>query len=143
MASRRADSEVFGAIAHALLKRYRLIIQHLNRRTGEVTERTVSPQRLAHYRDNWYLDAWCHLRGGLRSFAVDAIASAQVEETEAAKNVSAAELERFWVPAMEFLLARRPVRLSCDFRRKRPAGCLERNGILSSEAIGKMTGATR
>ncbi len=94
MASRRADSEVFGAISHALLRRYRLIIKHLNRRSGEVTERTVSPQRLAHYRDNWYLDAWCHLRGGLRSFAVDAIASAQVEETEAAKNVSTAELEK-------------------------------------------------
>jgi hypothetical protein len=38
----------------------------------------VSPQRLVHYRDNWYLDAWCHLRGGLRSFAVDAILAATV-----------------------------------------------------------------
>ena len=27
----------------------------------------------SHYRDNWYLDAWCHLRQGLRSFSVDAI----------------------------------------------------------------------
>ncbi|MGK0397828.1 MAG: putative DNA-binding transcriptional regulator YafY, partial [Gammaproteobacteria bacterium] len=29
--------------------------------------------RLTHYRDSWYLDAWCHLREGLRSFSVDAI----------------------------------------------------------------------
>ena len=37
------------------------------------SERTVSPQRLSYYRDNWYLDAWCHLREGLRTFALDAI----------------------------------------------------------------------
>jgi len=94
MAARQSDSEVFGAISHALLRRYQLRIEHLNRRNGERTARTVSPQRLAHYRDNWYLDAWCHLRGGLRSFAVDAIASAQVLETESAKNVSSDELEK-------------------------------------------------
>ena len=83
MASRRADSEVFGAISHALLRRYRLIIKHLNRRSGEVTERTVSPQRLAHYRDNWYLDAWCHLRNDLRSFAVDGIKGVEAVDKKA------------------------------------------------------------
>ena len=25
-------------------------------------EREVPLQRLVHFRDNWYLDAWCHLR---------------------------------------------------------------------------------
>jgi predicted DNA-binding transcriptional regulator YafY len=43
-----------------------------------VTEREVSPQRLVHYRDNWYLDAWCHLRTALRSFSVDAIQRVEV-----------------------------------------------------------------
>ena len=28
----------------------------------ETRERRVSPQQLIHYRDNWYLDAWHHLR---------------------------------------------------------------------------------
>ncbi|MCH1521861.1 MAG: WYL domain-containing protein, partial [Arenicellales bacterium] len=77
MAARQADSEVFGVISHALLRRQRLELEHLNRRTGEVTRRAVSPQRLAHYRDNWYLDSWCHLRKGLRRFAVDAIQVAE------------------------------------------------------------------
>ncbi len=94
MAARQADSGVFGAISHALLRRYRLQIRHLNRRNGEVTERLVSPQRLAHYRDNWYLDSWCHLRQSLRSFAVDAIESAQVVEAQKAKNVTDAQLEK-------------------------------------------------
>jgi predicted DNA-binding transcriptional regulator YafY len=36
-----------------------------------------------HYRDNWYLDAWCHLREGLRSFAVDGIRRAEILESHA------------------------------------------------------------
>jgi len=41
-------------------------------------QRDVSPQQLVHYRDNWYLDAWCHKRDGLRSFGIDAIESCAV-----------------------------------------------------------------
>ena len=94
MAARQADSEVFGVISHALLRRQRLELEHLNRRNGEVTRRTVSPQRLAHYRDNWYLDSWCHLRTGLRSIAVDAIQAAESVEQPKAKDVTELELEK-------------------------------------------------
>ncbi|HEX4886211.1 MAG TPA: WYL domain-containing protein, partial [Casimicrobiaceae bacterium] len=60
---------------------------------GEETKRSVSPQRLTLYRDNWYLDAWCHMRVGLRKFAVDAIASAQLSD-ERAKAVDMRTVER-------------------------------------------------
>jgi len=73
----------FEQVASALLKRQRLAIVYRGRGTGEVTEREVSPQRLVHYRENWYLDAWCHLREALRSFAVDAIERAAVLEKRA------------------------------------------------------------
>ena len=36
----------------------------------------MSPQRLIFYRDNWYLDAYCHMRKGLRSFALDGVRQA-------------------------------------------------------------------
>lgn len=75
-ARRSVDSRLFPEIAQTVLKRRRLSIAHFNRRTGETARREISPQRLVHYRDNWYLDAWCHLRQGIRSFAVDAIESA-------------------------------------------------------------------
>ena len=93
MASRQMDTRVFASIANALLARRRLLIVHLNRRSNLHTERVVSPQRLAHYRDNWYLDCWCHLRKGLRSFAVDAIESADLKEDQPAKEVSDSRLE--------------------------------------------------
>jgi predicted DNA-binding transcriptional regulator YafY len=57
----------------SLLDRNQLRIRHYHRGNDQLLSRTISPQRLVYYRDNWYLDAWCHLRDGLRCFAVDAI----------------------------------------------------------------------
>jgi predicted DNA-binding transcriptional regulator YafY len=82
----------FEVVASALLKRQRLAIVHRSRASGQVTEREVSPQRLVHYRDNWYLDAWCHLREDIRSFAVDAIERAEPVE-QRAKTVADSELD--------------------------------------------------
>lgn len=91
-AKRRMDLKYFEVLASALLKRQRLLLRHYNRQTGEELEREVSPQRLVYYRDNWYLDAWCHLRKGIRSFAVDAIRHAAISERKA-KAVAERELD--------------------------------------------------
>src|SRR5438445_415850 len=56
------------------------------------TEREISPQRLVHYRGNWYVDGYCHVREALRSFAVDAIRAAELRDARA-KEVPAAELD--------------------------------------------------
>ena len=76
MGSRKNSIENFSEIGAALLKRNRLSIQYYAKSKNEETEREISPQRLIFYRENWYLDAYCHLRQGLRSFAVDGIRSA-------------------------------------------------------------------
>jgi predicted DNA-binding transcriptional regulator YafY len=83
----------FQVIGSALLRRKRLIIRYHARGTDETTEREISPQRLVYYRDNWYLDAWCHLRKGLRNFAVDAIRGAELLDTPA-KNEDEEHLDR-------------------------------------------------
>ncbi len=82
----------FEAVAAATLARQRLKIWHFGRQNGQTTEREVSPQRLVHYRDNWYLDAWCHLREDLRSFSIDAIPRLEILGT-AAKEVSDKTIE--------------------------------------------------
>jgi predicted DNA-binding transcriptional regulator YafY len=93
MARRPLDSVQFAVLAQALLERRRLSILHFNRASGERLEREVSPQRLVYYRDNWYLDAWCHRRTGLRSFAVDAVEAARLLEA-AAEELDEAYLDR-------------------------------------------------
>lgn len=75
MAARPAGAW-FHVLAGATLQQRKLRITYKGRERGKPTERTVSPQRLAHYRDNWYLDGWCHLRKNLRSFAVDRVSQA-------------------------------------------------------------------
>ncbi len=90
--ARQFHLDHFQAVGSALLRRKRLVIQYHARGTDEVTEREVSPQRLVHYRDNWYLDAWCHMRDGLRAFSVDAIKHAEIMDKRA-KDVADKRLD--------------------------------------------------
>jgi predicted DNA-binding transcriptional regulator YafY len=93
IASRARKIRHFEDVALALLKRRRLHIDYFVRSRGEHTSRDVSPQRLVHYRDNWYLDAWCHSASALRSFALDAVERATVLE-ETAREIPGRELDR-------------------------------------------------
>ena len=81
--SRKYDLEHFQEIGAALVKRKRLMIEYQSRSKDENTRREISPQRMIYYRDNWYLDAWCHLKNGLRSFSIDAIKVAEILEIKA------------------------------------------------------------
>jgi len=83
MGSRKNSVDNFSEIGAALLKRNRLEIKYYAKGKDEETEREISPQRLIYYRENWYLDAYCHLREGLRSFAVDGIRKAVLTNNKA------------------------------------------------------------
>lgn len=90
MGSRKYDLDHFQEIGLALVKRKRLVIEYQSRSKDENTRREVSPQRMIYYRDNWYLDAWCHFKNALRSFSVDAIKMAEILE---AKTYDIEEIE--------------------------------------------------
>jgi predicted DNA-binding transcriptional regulator YafY len=94
MGSRRVAPAHFRTIATAVLTRKRLRLRHQRRQDGEVIDREVSPQRLVHYRDNWYLDAWCHKRQALRTFGLDAIETAMAVPDKDVKEISEDTLER-------------------------------------------------
>lgn len=80
---RQVPPQCFEVVAQATLERKRLRIVHHNRQRDERTERDISPQQLVHYRDNWYVDARCHLRRDIRCFGIDAIDSAVLLEQDA------------------------------------------------------------
>jgi predicted DNA-binding transcriptional regulator YafY len=82
-ARRPVPARWFELVGEALLKRRRLHLRYLTRGRGEVGERDVSPQRLVHHRNTWYLDAWCHRAEGLRRFALDAIEDAALLDARA------------------------------------------------------------
>lgn len=97
MASRRTG-EHFKAVAGATLLRQKLHITYEGRARGKPTARDISPQRIVHYRDNWYVDAWCHLRKELRSFSIDRIRSATPLDV-AADNIAETTLNAHYASA--------------------------------------------
>lgn len=78
----------FATVAEATLRRRQIRLTYHNRWNGEINERTVSPQRLMHYRDNWYLEAWCHTRENLRTFSLDRVQAVEIL-VETAKDIDA------------------------------------------------------
>lgn len=91
-ARRPVPSKFFERLAEALLHRRRIALRYLTRGRGEVGEREISPQRLVHYRNTWYVDAWCHRSQGLRRFALDAIEQATLLPARA-KDVALRQVE--------------------------------------------------
>ena len=82
-ATARAPGAAFADVASGLALRRRLNITYHGRARDTRSQREVSPQRLVYYRDNWYLDAWCHDAQGLRSFSLDRIEAAEVRDSAA------------------------------------------------------------
>ncbi len=80
---RPVTGRFFERVTAALLQRRRLHLRYLTRARRETSERDVSPQRLVHYRNTWYLDAWCHRAQAMRRFALDAVEEAEVLEARA------------------------------------------------------------
>jgi len=76
------DEEIRLAVHHALRAGHQLRITYDVAARAETTHRTVDPLRASVRDGNAYLDAWCHLAGGLRSFRMDRIVAA--EELDAA-----------------------------------------------------------
>ncbi len=96
-ARRRVASEFFETVGSAVVQRRRLAIDYRKRGKsakgeGGLSQRMVSPQRLVHYRNTWYLDAWCHQSEGLRRFALDAMEGARLLD-EKARPVALKTLE--------------------------------------------------
>ena len=92
-AAKTYSNENFEVVSRALLLRKRLHMVYYSRQTDSESSRDISPQRLVYYRDNWYLDSWCHWRQGLRSFALNAVQSVRLLD-EAALDVDQHQLSR-------------------------------------------------
>jgi predicted DNA-binding transcriptional regulator YafY len=94
----RPAGAAFNTVASATLSRRKLWLEYHSRGKDEVTERTVSPQRIVHYREAWYLDAWDEGKDALRSFSIDRIRRATVVD-ERALDVAESDLDEHYSTA--------------------------------------------
>ena len=90
--ARRPVGESFQVVTSATLQRKKLWLEYHSRSTDRRSERTVSPQRIIHYRDVWYLDAWDEASCELRTFSMDRIQRPRVLG-DRAKDISDDELD--------------------------------------------------
>lgn len=75
---RQSALREFQVIASAALMGKRIRVRLIDPLLQEPVTRIQSPQRLTYYRENWFLDAWCHDQQAFRNVAIDAIESAEV-----------------------------------------------------------------
>jgi len=81
----------FADITTALLRRKRFKLHYDARSNGEHSEREVSPHQLTHYRDNWFLECFCHLRNEPRTLALDRIDRVKILKSDATGTTLAQE----------------------------------------------------
>lgn len=94
LGNRHVPGKIFQQIGEALLQRRQLRIGYKSY-SHQTTARTISPQTLVHYRENWYLDAWCHLRNDLRTFSLARIIKIEKSETESVSIAREQLLQHF------------------------------------------------
>ncbi len=79
IAQKILPSKMLYTVSEALFKNRRAYIHYVDFKNCK-SERLISPQTLVYYRDNWYIDAWCHLRESLRTFTIARISNISLTE---------------------------------------------------------------
>ncbi|MEM0955245.1 MAG: WYL domain-containing protein [Pseudomonadota bacterium] len=92
IARRPVPGQHFQIISEALLQERQVSIRYSSYNRHK-TERDISPQTVIYYRENWYVDAWCHLRKELRTFHLSRIEKACISKAKR-QTVPVAELEQ-------------------------------------------------
>lgn len=94
LGNRQLPENNFQIVSESLLRRRQINI-HYKSYSHEVTRRNISPQTLIYYRENWYLDAWCHLRRDLRTFSIARIMGVESLGTKA-KQIPKQQLQAYF-----------------------------------------------
>jgi len=74
---RKTESDAFATVCAATLSGNRVRFHYHARHNDAHTERVVSPWRILHYRDNWYVEGLCHSANDMRLFSMDRIRNAE------------------------------------------------------------------
>lgn len=75
---RGVDEKIFQTVFDSINRGNRLLITYRSLGKTLACPRLVSPQTILRYRDNWYLDGFCHQKQALRCFAMSRILSARM-----------------------------------------------------------------
>lgn len=95
VAIRNVPPKIFLRIVESTLRAQAVKMTYTAREDGQRSTRSISPQRIINYRNNWYLDAWCHKRKYYRTFAIECISNIS-DTTDAYKKIPSNELDQYF-----------------------------------------------
>ncbi|MBZ0255935.1 WYL domain-containing protein [bacterium] len=78
----KIDAVVLDCLRKAVWKHQRLSMMYRSRESGEIAQREISPYTLVRRRASWYVIAYCHLRGDVRTFKASRVESIAASEHE-------------------------------------------------------------
>ncbi len=91
---RNTPNQIFDPVAEATLTGCQLHFQYASRSRAETRGRKTHPQRMLHYRSNWYLLAQCEAAQALRLFSLDRISQPQLLDLPG-KNMPVEEVDAY------------------------------------------------
>ncbi|MEE9302385.1 MAG: WYL domain-containing protein [Thiotrichaceae bacterium] len=91
---RKRQYEHFQALTSATINKKQIHISYFGRGKNKRSERRLSPVQLLHYKENWYLSAWCHEKQAMRVFSLDKIESLKTL-SEPAKVIDLTVIDSF------------------------------------------------
>jgi|GEM_PF-1165811 len=71
------DLTIFDALAKAIEDRETVVLKYFSGQKATVTDKPCDPYHILHYKDNWYLVAWCHEKRDFRDFLMNRILSVE------------------------------------------------------------------
>ncbi|BBP46419.1 transcriptional regulator [Thiosulfatimonas sediminis] len=94
IANRQLDPQLFQQLHRCIAQRTVITVLYWKRSDDQQQIRTLSPQQLVRYKDNWYVDAYCHQVNDLRSFALDAIIKVTESLPSQYRQIEPREIDR-------------------------------------------------
>jgi predicted DNA-binding transcriptional regulator YafY len=114
-ASRTVDQEALDMAVKALQSRRSLKIRYYSAGRDDENERMVDPYHIDNLRGDWYMFAYCHMRKGVRNFALNRIRECRILDREFEPDPSFSYAE-YIKDAFGILVQEDPVEVAIEFR---------------------------
>lgn len=108
------DLMIFDALARAVDERESVVLKYFSGQKATVTDKPCDPYHILHYKDNWYLVAWCHEKEDYRDFLMNRILSVEYPNLHFVPNADF-DLEKHKQNSQLFRGMEKPVHVVAEF----------------------------
>ncbi|OPX21636.1 MAG: hypothetical protein B1H03_06225 [Planctomycetales bacterium 4484_113] len=108
------DLTIFDALARAIDERESVVLKYFSGQKATVTDKPCDPYHILHYKDNWYLVAWCHEKQDYRDFLMNRILSVEYPNLRFIPDASF-DLEKHKQNSQLFQGIEKPVQVVAEF----------------------------